>query len=291
MIKKNHIGLSVLCVLIMLAQGYHAEAQEPLLRVKHASLWFGTRDLFVEKLPLEQTLDFFNYANNYKYGEYFLLGISVQLQGRKPWIFSVDAFTSDDIIPTSVRLNFQYKLLPWLGIDAGFLQYPMLLTGYEQYFKIRHPDFYTDGGQYANLRQITIHDFSFTAGPSLHLEGKAGFLSMNLNLAYSSLLPFVESFRQKKINSNLRQEAIYTTTPSSAFLFYPVVLLGKNIYHFADASLGFQIQLSTFAGSRRINYTHTLRQWTESNSHSTDITNNKHVLRQTDISMGIYWRF
>lgn len=289
--KRNLIWLPVLCVLIMIIQGYHAEAQEPLLRVKHASLWFGTRNLFVEKLPLEQTLDFFNYANDYEYGEYFLLGISLQLQGRKPWIFSVDAFTSDDIIPTSVRLNFQYKLLPWLGIDAGFIQYPMLLTGYEQYFKLRYTDFYTDGGQYANLRQITIHDYSFTAGPSLHFESKTGFLSINFNLAYSRLLPFIETFSQKKINGNLRQESIYTTTPSSGFFFYPLIILGKNIYHFADASLGLQLQMSTLMGSRSINYTHTLRQWTDSNSYTTEITTNKHVFRLTDISMGIYWRF
>jgi hypothetical protein len=175
-----------------------AMAGEKFLTAKRASLWFGTRELFIENTHLTTQLDFLDYANNYQMGEYFMLGFSIQLEGRGPSIINFDVFTSDDIIPTSFYLDYQYNILPWFGLNLGFMQYPFLITGYDEFYKNTDLDFFTDGGPNANSRQSRHNDFALTFGPSITLEGNAGFIYLLINGAYSNLIPFVESFRQKK---------------------------------------------------------------------------------------------
>lgn len=289
--RKVYILIFLLALSLSGAAHTPEKNRDTPFKIKRAALWFGMRNLQVETLPASTELDFLNFANNYIWNEYFILGISLQLQGRGPFIVSLDAFTSDDIIPNSFRLDFQYNLNPWLGLNAGFMQYPFLVTGYGDYFAELDAGFYTDGGQYANLRQKTLHDFVLTAGPSLHLNGKAGFVSLWLNLAYGSLLPFSQSFYQKKINSNNRREIIYKASPSSAFFLFPQIIFGKDISNFSGSKLGVQLKASTYAGSRSINYSRSIREWTEENVSHQQISNPLHNFRKTDISLGIYWRF
>jgi hypothetical protein len=269
----------------------NATAGEKFLTAKRASIWFGTRELSIENTPSTNKLDFLDYANNYHMGEYFILGISIQMQGRGPFTINLDVFTSDDIIPTSFHLGYQYNLLPWLGFNAGFMQYPFLITGYDDFYRNTDTEFLTDGGSDANLRQSTHHDFAFTFGPSINLEGSFGFVSLQLNGAYSSLLPFVASFRQKKIESNLRREVIYKTDASSSFFLFPSLRIGTNIAQISNKSLGIELYASTYMGNRKIDYSKTVRQWIEENAQSEQFSNRKHAFQKTDISLGLYLRF
>lgn len=267
-------------------------AEEPILKTEKASVWFGTRSLeVVDQNLLSESLDFLKYADNFDMGEYFLLGFSWTGTFRNSMQASVDVFTSDDIIPTSFRLDLQYPILSWLGFSGGLMHYPFQVTGYEQFYKETNINFYTDGGPYANLRQTTFSDFVLSAGPALSINGKLGFLSARFHLAYSSLLPKVEAFDQKQINGNLRQKVIYKTTPSSAFLFLPDIAAGINILKYNDIKMGLLMQISFYSGKRQINYSRITRRWTESNETSGNIKSPDHLFRQTDLSMGIYWQF
>jgi hypothetical protein len=267
-------------------------AEEPFLKTEKASVWFGTRSLeVVDQNLLSESLDFLKYADDFEMGEYFLLGFSWTGTFKNSMQASVDVFTSDDIIPTSFRIDLQYPIVSWLGFSGGVMQYPFYVTGYEQFYKETSMNFYTDGGPYANLRQTTFSDFVLSAGPALSLKGNPGFLSARFHLAYSSLLHKVEAFDQKQINGNLRQKVIYKTTPSSAFFFLPDVTAGINILKFNDMKMGLLMKMSFFSGKRQINYSRTTRMWAESNETSENIKSPNHLFRQTDLSMGIYWHF
>ncbi len=291
--KKKRIFFRLLVSLFFVSITNHSiHAEEPFLKTEKASVWFGTRSLeIVNQNLFTESLDFLNYADNYNIGEYYLAGISWSGVIRNSLKVSLDVFTSDDIIPTSFRIDLQYPVLSWLGISGGLMQYPFLITGYEEFYKQNHPDFYTDGGPYANLRQTTFNDFVLSAGPVLNLKSNLGFLSVRFHLAYNSLLPKVETFNQKLINGNLRQQVVYKTTPSSNFFFFPDVAAGINILKYNNMKMGLQMQMSFYSGKRQINYTRFLRAWTESNESSEDIASPDHLFRQTDISMGIYWHF
>jgi hypothetical protein len=288
---RKFSAITALVILLGTWLSDSAMAGEKFLTTKRASLWFGTRELFIENTHSTAQLDFLDYADNYQMGEYFVLGFSIQLEGRGPSIINLDVFTSDDIIPTSFYLDYQYNILPWLGLNLGFMQYPFLITGYDEFYKNTDLDFFTDGGPNANSRQSRHNDFALTFGPSIMLEGNAGFVFLHINGAYSNLIPFVESFRQKKIDSNLRREIIYKAGTSSSFFLFPSIRIGKDIASISGKQLGIELQASTYIGSRKINYSKTIRQWTEENAQSDQITNKNHPFRKTDVNLGLYLRF
>lgn len=257
------------------------------LQIKKAALWLGGRSIQLNASKGSQ-LDFLDYTDNLRLTEFIILGFSLQLQYHEIFQLSIDAFTADDIVPNSLKLQLLAQPRgSWIGLNAGFMRYPFLITGFEGFHLDQDPDFFAD----ANTRQRRMHDLCLFAGPGISLQGKSTFLSVNFNVAYATLLPFSESFRQKQANSNLRREIIYKTQTSSSFLFFPELTFGADIASFTGKKIGLQIQASMLRGNRHIHYDKTVRQWSEENQSSEKVRSQGHRFEKTDITMGIYYRF
>jgi hypothetical protein len=257
------------------------------IKNKEFTFSFGFSEYNVHEFPINDDLDFLNYAySDPEILDFGLLKLGYRFDFLSNFSADMKLIMQSDLVPNNYDFSVSYRLNKKFGIGIGSMLTNTYISYFEEYQYQTLPEYYlTD----ENLRQFKAYDLAFYVSPHFSpIQNDRFRATIKCDIGLSSFLREQTAFYHKRNLSNERLLYDYHTKIVFQPYVNPKVELRLKTFEVKSASVGFLLNTNLFISNRSINYNRTIQQWTSDNEQVDKIKTPKHNYSRFEMDFGLY---
>lgn len=250
------------------------------------SFSFGIVENGMNKIPINQNLDFLNYFDtDPDYIDEFVFKMGYKCDFFSKMSADIKLIIMSDLAPNKYDVSVYYHFNDIVGIGLGSYLYGYLISYFDQFQSQSLPDYYS----MEENTSFNAYDLGFYVTPIFKLIRNQRFqTTIKIDMGLSSFLKDKFVFNYKRKLSNEKLIYYYNTKITLCPFINSKLEMRLRMFNIKKVSFGLLLNSNLFYSYRNINYNRSIQQWTPDNEVNETIKQPKHNQIKFEADFGIY---